>query len=394
MNKGIKIFLVGLGSEIGSTLLYLLNSNKSQNIRINGILTNGIFKNNIKKNFESILARIVINSPELIDKVRYNEKDSLIIINKEKIKVYWGDVKKYNLSKIKSKYDATIIATSKNHINNKSLMKKFLRISKFVFGVAESDVIPSIYPNLLQTKSKLFEKTQININDIKDKVFALGSCQSNGWQSQLRGIIEVFNSLNLNYQKMLGCEVDIIHPDTPTGRLGTKSINPRDQDARNNFRPGFSQVEKSMKKIFKNPYLKNNVSLRTLISPPGYQISRFYIEYDLKKKNYIQRKYFKEKLINFCNKNKFILNFTPTSLGSRAFQKSEASSILLLDDKYFHFNEDFLNLKSNNNNHKILQIVFQSYVHNTTGYCRSVIETINSVIKNQTLKRKNIFCWK
>ena len=125
MNKGIKIFLVGLGSEIGSTLLYLLNSNKSQNIRINGILTNGIFKNNIKKNFESILARIVINSPELIDKVRYNEKDSLIIINKEKIKVYWGDVKKYNLSKIKSKYDATIIATSKNHINNKSLMNVF-----------------------------------------------------------------------------------------------------------------------------------------------------------------------------------------------------------------------------------------------------------------------------
>ena len=48
---------------------------------------------------------------------------------------------------------------------------------------------------------------------------------------------------------MLGCELDIVHPDTAQGRLGTKSLNPREQDARNNLRPGFSQVEKSMKKF-------------------------------------------------------------------------------------------------------------------------------------------------
>lgn len=392
MKKNIKIFLVGLGSEIGSTLIYLLNSSK--NIRINGILTNKIFKNDIKKNFESILARIVINSPELLDKVKYSEKDSILIINNQRIKVYWGDLKKFNLAKVNLKYDATIVATSKNHINNKLLMKKFLKISKFVFGVAESDVLPSIYPNLLTTKSKLFEKSQIDIKNIKDKVFALGSCQTNGWQSQLRGITEVFNTLNFNYQKMLGCEVDIIHPDTPTGKLGTKSINPRDQDARNNFRPGFSQVEKSMKKIFKDTYLKNNVSLRTLISPPGYQISRFYIEYDLKKGGHIQKKYFKEKLINFCKKNKYMLKFTESSLGSRAFQKSEAAAILLLDEKYFHFNDNFLKLDNNKNNNRILQIVFQSYVHNTTGYCRSVIQTIKDVIINHNSKNKQIFCWK
>ena len=90
---------------------------------------------------------------------------------------------------------------------------------------------------------------------------------------------------------MLGCELDIVHPDTPQGRLGTKSMNPREQDARNNLRPGFSQVEKSMKKIFKTSYIKNTISLRTLISPPGYQIARFYIKYSSKdKKNFIKRK--------------------------------------------------------------------------------------------------------
>ena len=34
-------------------------------------------------------------------------------------------------------------------------------------------------------------------------------------------------------------ELDIVHPDTPTGRLGTKSIDPRDQDPRKQFSTKF-----------------------------------------------------------------------------------------------------------------------------------------------------------
>ena len=37
-------------------------------------------------------------------------------------------------------------------------MKKFLKVSKFVFGVAEATNLPSIYPNLLNIDSKLFQK--------------------------------------------------------------------------------------------------------------------------------------------------------------------------------------------------------------------------------------------
>ena len=389
MKKKIKTLLVGFGSEIGSTLISMTSSKKN-NIQITGVITNEIFKTDIKKNFESLIARIVLNEPGMINQVSYNEKDSSLIINKKKIRIIWGDAKKIDLNKIKSKFDTTIIATSKEHINNKNFMKKFLKISKFVFGVAESTNLPSIYPNLINIQSKFFEKKPKSIFDVKDKVFALGSCQTNGWQSQLRLIAEIFNKTKLLDFKMLGCELDIVHPDTPQGKLGTKSIDPREQDARNNLRPGFSQVEKSMKKMFKHAYVKNTISLRTLISPPGYQISRFYISYSLADKKYISKKYFKKKIIEFCQKNKYIIQYTEGTLGSKAFERLETSAVLLLNDKYFHLNNNFLKL--NENNTQVMQIVFQSYVHNTRGYCRSVIEAIQEIFKRYN-KKNYISCW-
>lgn len=390
MRGKIKVLLVGLGSEIGSTLISILNSKKN-NLEIKGILTNQIFKNDSKKNFESIKSRLILNDPSLINSINYSEKNSQLIISNKKIKVFWGDIKNFNLSKLDKKYDVSIIATSKDHINNKSIMKKFLSVSKFVFGVAESNNFPSIYPNLIDASSEIFEKKPKNIYNFKDKIFALGSCQTNGWQSQLRVITETLKKLKIKNIKMLGCELDIVHPDTPQGRLGTKSMNPREQDARNNLRPGFSQVEKSMKKIFKTSYIKNTISLRTLISPPGYQIARFYIKYSSKDKKILSREKFKKKIIEFCKKNKSKIQFTETSLGSRAFEKVETSAVLLLDEKYFQFNHNFLN--TGDNEQQVLQIVFQSYVHNTRGYCRSVVEAIKEIINRYKLN-KYICCWK
>ena len=105
-----------------------------------------------------MIARIVINEPEMINRISFNEKESSLIINKIKPLYFWGNVKKVDLNKINTKFDITIIATSKDHINDKTFMKKFLKVSKFVFGVAESNNLPSIYPNIINTKSKFFEK--------------------------------------------------------------------------------------------------------------------------------------------------------------------------------------------------------------------------------------------
>ena len=55
----------------------------------------------------------------------------IIKIKDRKIKVVWGDITKFNIKNIKKRFDATIIATSKTHINNKNLMKKFLHIMIF-----------------------------------------------------------------------------------------------------------------------------------------------------------------------------------------------------------------------------------------------------------------------
>ena len=57
---------------------------------------------------------------------------------------------------------------------------------------------------------------------------------------------------------MHNMELDIVHPDTPTGRLGTKSIEPRDQEPRNNFRPTQS-AEKLLEKY--NSLAKEAMSL-------------------------------------------------------------------------------------------------------------------------------------
>ena len=131
MKRKIRVLLVGLGAEIGSTLVNIIKI-KSENIEISGIITNKISKNNIKKNFESVIARIILNEPSMLNKIKFNENGSFLINQKKKIKVFWGDIKKINLSKIRSKYDVTIIETSKDHINNKNLMKKFLKVNCLV----------------------------------------------------------------------------------------------------------------------------------------------------------------------------------------------------------------------------------------------------------------------
>ena len=60
-----------------------------------------------------------------------------------------------------------------------------------------------------------------------------------------------------------------------------------------------------MKKIFDKAYTKNTISLRTLTTPPGYQIARFYLSYSTKNNKVITKELIKKKIKNFCKKNKF-----------------------------------------------------------------------------------------
>ncbi len=389
-----KVLLIGCGSEIGSMLLSM-NSLSRDGYLIDTVITNPIqgAKNNIRENLDAMQARLILSNPQIIDRANVDYKKQTIKIGNRNIKFFFGNIKNFKLSKLNKKFEATIVATSKKHISNKNLMKKFLKISKFVFGVAESKNLPSIYPNLINIKSEIFGANPKFIKDFKYKIFALGSCQSNGWQAQLRGLVEVFKNKNLKSFKMLGTELDIVHPDTPQGRLGTKSDKPREQDARNNFRPSFSQANISMDKIFPKIHKIHTVSLRTLISPPGYQICRFNFKYELKKGKRLNKEIFIEELKKFSKKSPDVFRISKGTLGSRAYEMLETAAIVLADSQYFHLKEDpfYLN-RSSNNSKNICHIIMQAYVHNTRGYCRSVLNCLKKVLTSPK-SQKTVHCW-
>ena len=193
-----KILLVGMGSEIGSCLLLLNDPNKDLFL-ISTVLTNKIDGNNTLENLKALQARLILNDPSFINLIKIDEKHSCLIINRKKIKIFWGDIKNFDLKKIKQNFEATIIATSKIHINNKKIMSRYLKISKYVFGVAESKKIPSLYPSLLNINTSIIPSKASKLQNSTNKIFALGSCQSNGWQAQLRGILEFFKNCNLSF---------------------------------------------------------------------------------------------------------------------------------------------------------------------------------------------------
>lgn len=203
--------------------------------------------------------------------------------------------------------------------------------------------------------------------------------------SSLRCLIDVANKLCSSFQ-LLNAEVDIIHPDTPTGRLGTKGMNPRDQDPRDNLRPSFSQVSDLMKRLFPKIEIQNTVSLRTLISPPGYMIARFFFKYKTKNKKGLNYKVIKNNLVKFSLKNKYKYSASDLSLGSKAFSSSENSSDILIDKKYLIYKENVF--KSISSKNRISELIVQSYVHNTRGYSRSVIEFLKYFFYS---KKRNFF---
>ena len=380
MKKNIKrILLVGLGAEIGSMLLSM-NDPKKDNLLIDTVITRPVQNDKNYSQLKSLYARLVLNDPGIIPYLKIDENKQIIIIRGKKINIIWEDITKINLRKIKKRFDATIVATSKKHINNREIMKKFLQISNFVFGVAESKSLPAVYPCLVDVDDKFIQKKQKKIG--KEKIFVFGSCQSNGWTSQLRSVLETIN-FSCKEFKMHDMELDIVHPDTPTGRLGTKSIDPREQDPRNNFRPSFSQANISMKRLFPKTESINTVSLRTLISPPGFQISRFFFSYKAKNNKRLNSKDFVNRFIKLEKKLPFLLKTTNIPLGSRAFEMTDSASVILSDSKYFTFKDKILNIQNGNN---LSEIILQAYVHNTRGYCRSVIYGLNQFLLSKNKK--------
>lgn len=374
------ILLVGCGADIGATLLQM-NKPDIDGFSISGILTNEIPsdpKNPNLNSIDSLYARIVLANPCMLDEITINKKEQTLQIYGRQIQVYWGDALHFDLSQIKQSFNLAILATSKKHIGDPNIMGRFLEKADFVIGVAEGAKLPAIYSNLIGINERFMQKNQTPIND--NRCFVVGSCQSNGWHAQLRPLIDFASGFE--HFSLKSAEVDIIHPDTPTGRLGTKSVEARSQDPRDNLRPSFSQIQMAMKSLFPSTHCLNTISLRVLTQPPGYQITRFFFNYKTEDNKQLKAEDFASFFSNFSKKNPKTFRFQDIPLGSRGFEQADSSAITLASSNYFKFFDNPYELPDN----KVSQLVMQSYVNNVRGYCRSVLQVASHLLYSETPK--------
>lgn len=361
-----KILLVGCGSEIGSNLL-LLSKRYNFKFDITTVINSPIkLDNKFEKldQADAIISRLRLAYPLNKKDIKKLRKDKILIFGKS-AKLIFSNVNDYLKINKTKKWDAIILATSKEDLQDSKLLNKLKNISKLVFGMAESRIMESYYPATYNFNSNL-----LNINNIKDKkLISFGSCQTNGWLAQMQVFLRAFSKIK--EFKIHRVEVDIVHPDTPTGRLGTKSFSPREQDARNNLRPSFSQIDSAMSKILNKINSFHTVSLRTLNEEPGYQINRFFFSGDL---SHSLIKNFEKNIKRSCDMSNGISSFDYLPLGSKAYKyRKEIAHILPMP--YLKISKNcFLG------NPNIHEVITQAYVSNVFGYCYNSLKAIKQLI--------------
>lgn len=368
-----RVLLIGCGAEIGASLV-AMNDPQRDGFCIDTILTNPIPddpKNPTCTGIDSLYTRIVLAQPQMLDDISVDREADALIVKGNRILVVWGDALTIDLGSVfKRKFDLCILATSKKHIADLAIIGRFLDIAHYVIGVAEAKNLPAVYANLIGVPERFLPNPPRPIGE--NRIFTTGSCQSNGWHAQLRALLDLVHRSQLEAFSIRKLEIDIIHPDTPTGRLGTKALEARSQDPRNNFRPSFSQIKMSMDALFPQSNNLQTVALRTLIMPPGYQISRFFFQYDRQ-----SGRLTRDEVIQSFDTTAHILPSTlrmaHVPLGSRGFEFCEASAIVLSGEHYLYFIDNPFSLTGSFREY-VSELIVQAYVHNVRGYCRSVLD--------------------
>lgn len=361
--------LIGAGAEIGSNLL-LLNDPTKDGFLITTVLTNTppVHKNYpYLRPIDGIFARLALSQPgahsalEVID-------DQTLKIGTREVHFKFCDLRK-EMPKITESFDIAFLATSKTDISAESTIVSWLKGScRTILGVAEANDLPSIYNCLADLSSSDLPTAKSKI--ITDGVYCLGSCQTNGMHASLRVIIDTLRALGLTAQSILAVETDIVHPDTPNGVLGTRSFEGRDQDARNNLRPSFSQITQSQSKVMPWAPLVNTISLRAPVHAPGFQINRFIIHDQGAMTNDLV-----ESSINkLFDKYNHVVQGTKIPLGSRTYAYDHRCATILTDPNHL-----LISRPSYLESQGLSQITLQSFVNNTIGYSSLVIATARNI---------------
>jgi len=370
-----RVLLVGCGSEIGSNLL-LANDPEADGFCIDTVINRSVSDSH-HRSIDTMYARLVLASPQFIDRIQIISPDE-IGIDDRVIRFVWGDIDgSCNFEHI-GLFDFCILATSKAHIASEDVTKKLALIATYVFGVAENVLIPAAYPALADCSVNTLQPECGASVGLYDGIYALGSCQSNGWLAAYRTVIDCLLPLaKINVSDIVGHEIDIVHPDTPTGNLGTLSINPRHQDPRDNLRPSESQVHSTMARLYPSKHSLNTVSLRTLVHPPGYQICRFYFKGCAP----LDAGIISEAISLYASTSP-IVGAIKMPLGSMALRYSKKSSVILCGQSYLFWNQDPFRMQRRE---RVSQLIIQQYVSNTHGYCYSVLRLLRLISNSEEI---------
>lgn len=364
-----KAILVGSGAEIGANLL-IQNDPLKDGFAIQVVATNppSVDKHYPDLNpIDGIIARLVMANPDIQSRINIINNNTLQIDGRE-IHFFFGDFAR-EMPSVTEHFDIGFIATSKLDMDENSLVARNIKeLANVVLGVAEADILPSIYGCLGDLTSDDIYTIQRQVID--SGMYCLGSCQTNGMHASLRVVSEALRDINGNSSQIMAIETDIIHPDTPNGVLGTRSFEGRLQDARDNLRPSFSQIAMSQKKVMPWAPLVNTVSLRVPVHAPGYQINRFIVKDDGK----LNIDLIKAAIDRVNEKHPHIVKASRTPLGSRAYAYerrcstilSDANHLLILRPRYLA-------------NQNLSEIIIQSFVNNTVGYTAVVRAVARSI---------------
>lgn len=355
-------------------------------IELAAILTHPIAvdpKHPTLKGIDSLVARVILAQPQMLDQVKSSQSPEALVVRGKTIPVFWGDAASFDFSLLPGPFDVCLVATSEKQVKDTAFMNRFVATANYVIGVAESGGLPAIYYPLIDVPDRLLPVAPVTLGD--SRVFCLGSCQSNGWQALLRGLFGVVETTGMESFELCAAELDIVHPDTPTGRLSTKSLAARDQDARNNLRPGFSQVETVMKRLFPGRHTVNTISLRTLIMPPSYQICRFFFRYRLANHRRLDRAAIVAGFRHAAKTRPYAVRVADLPLGSRGFEQCESAAVVLPQESLLHFADDPFALGTSDTL-PVSELIVQAYVHNTRGYCRTIIESVKHLTSSPKVK--------
>ncbi|MGK3141679.1 hypothetical protein [Pantoea sp. C2G6] len=364
-----KAILAGCGAEIGANLL-IQNDPEKDGFIIQTVVTN---PPSLDKHYpelrpiDGIVARLAMAYPGIQSHITVINDETLRIHERE-VNFFFGDLAKVTPPQA-GRFDIGFIATSKLDMDkNSPVARNMQELADVVLGVAEANALPSIY-------GCLEDLTRDEIGTIDRKVvssgmYCLGSCQTNGMHASLRVLIDALRAIHCNASHILSVETDIVHPDTPNGVLGTRSFEGRQQDARDNLRPSFSQIAMSQDKVMPWAPLVNTVSLRAPVHAPGYQINRFIV----RDGGALTSSLIEAAIERVNSTHPHVVKASRSPLGSRAYAYERRCSTVLTDQNHL------LTLRPPHlASQNLSEIIIQSFVNNTVGYSAVVRAVARSI---------------